>query len=466
MKVTARHYARLGIVQYLYYLDVQNCSLDDGDEQLLLDVNVIIRGDLAYFQKLLQAIPPKIPEIDELLATAMHRSVDEIDAVERAILRLGVYELIAEPDVPLKVVANECIELSREFGNPDSYRFINGTLDKLAFNSAVRLPVLMGKQDQACVGREFEIINRYFADRQANDDVRILTGIGDDCAILDGSPNRLLVTTDTLIENVHFPASTDARRIGYKALAVSLSDLASKGARPAYALLNLSLAEYDQEWLARFSRGFFDLASEYGVVLIGGDTVRGPLVVSITAFGYASVECCPLRNGARPGDVIYVTGTLGDAALGLFASRFGSSLEQQEIAHLQQCLEFPNPRVAAGQVIARHATASIDLSDGLIADLSHILNASGVGASIELSRIPLSSSYQKLLADIGWHGALAHGDDYELCFTVPEPLPATVLDEVGIPLHCIGRIHEGEGLAIVQPDGQLYPIESVGYSHF
>ncbi len=466
MTVSARHYARLGAVQYLYSWDVQHRSLNRIDEQILIDSAVLLSGDLAYFQKLLQSIPPRIAEIDEILSTAIHRRIDAIDPVELAILRLGVYELIAEYDVPLKVIANECIELSREFGNPGSYKFINGTLDKLAFSEQDRLRRLISRRRQQTDSREFELVRSYFADRQ-DKDASVLTGIGDDCAIVDiPADQQLLITTDTLLENVHFPASTNARQIGYKSLAVSLSDLASKGARPVYALLNLSLPEYDPTWLAQFSRGLFDLASEYNVSLIGGDTVSGPLAVSMTAFGLAGANQCPLRSGARPGDAIYVTGTLGDAALGLVSSRLGRSLDQKETEYLQRRLESPQPRVEAGLALAGYATSSIDISDGLIADLRHILDASGVGASIELEQIPLSPVYRKLLDDIGWDFALAHGDDYELCFTVREDLPDSVLIESGIPLSRIGVIREGAGVEIRQRDGEIYKIEAAGFSHF
>ncbi len=465
MTVSARHYARLGAVQYLYSWDVQNQSVNQVDDQILIDSNVLLKGDLVYFQKLLKSIPPKISQLDEIISKVVHWKIDTIDPVERAILRLGVYEMTCEYDVPLKVITNECIELSREFGNPDSYKFINGTLDKLAFSEHVRLSKLIQRGSQPS-SREFELIQRYFADRQSYDE-SVLTGIGDDCAIVDiPADQQLLVTTDTLHENVHFPASTKARQIGYKSLAVSLSDLASKGAKPKYAMLNLSLPGYDPAWLAEFSRGFFDLAAQFNIGLIGGDTVRGPLSIGITAFGIATVSQCPLRSGALPGDAIHVTGTLGDAALGLIASRLGNSLNRKDTEFLQRRLELPQPRVRAGQVIARYATSSIDLSDGLIADLSHILVASGVGASIDLEKVPLSPVYQHLLTDVGWDYALAHGDDYELCFTISQDLPESAIEEAAVPMSRIGTVVEGEGIEIRQPNGEIYQIQSSGYSHF
>ena len=466
MTPSARHYARLGAVQYLYSWSVQNESINRADDQLLIDSNVLLHGDLAYFQKLMRSIPPRIEQIDALLAQAIHRKIDTIDPVELAILRLGVYEMIAEFEVPLKVITNECIELSREFGNVSSYKFINGTLDKLAFSDNIKPGILSSNAQSQHPGHEFDLIERYFANRQGNHS-SVVAGIGDDCAIVNvPADQQLLVTTDTLIENVHFAATTNARHIGHKSLAVSLSDLAAKGARPHYALLNLSMPQYDKAWLAEFSRGFFDMSTRHGVALIGGDTARGPLAISITAFGLAKAGESPLRSGAQAGDVIYVTGTLGDAALGLAESRLGLKLEDGEIEYLQQRLERPEPRVKAGQVLAPYATASIDISDGLIADLGHILHASQVSATIELDNIPMSPVYRKLLPDIGWDFALAYGDDYELCFTAHEDLPASVIDEAGIAITKIGQVGDGEGLQLRQSDGSSYEPRQAGYVHF
>ncbi len=466
MTVSARHLARLGAVQYLYSWSVQNQSIHRTDDQILIDANVLLQGDLVYFQKLLGSIPSRVEDIDALIATVVNRRIDSIDPVELAILRLGVYELIYEYDVPLKVITNECIELSREFGNPTGYKFINATLDKLAFGGGNRLQTAARKRTKSSDPSEFDLIKSYFANRQ-NSVPSVVTGIGDDCAIVDvPSDQQMLITTDTLLENVHFSADTSARQIGHKALAVSLSDLAAKGARPVYATLNLSLPRYDKLWLAQFSRGLFDLLTRHEVILIGGDTVRGPLTISITAFGLASADQCPLRSGARPGDHIYVSGTLGDAALGLLSSRLGQQLDSREMQYIVQRLERPEPRVAAGRAIARCATAAIDLSDGLIADLSHILDASEVGATIELDQIPLSSAYRKVLNDVGWDYALAHGDDYELCFTSHGELPDDVITNAQVPLCRIGTIREQKGVDIRQSNGQSYAPKAFGYSHF
>lgn len=466
MTVSARHLARLGAVQYLYSWSIQNQSINRTDDQILIDANVLLQGDLAYFQKLLSSIPTRVVEIDGLIATVVNRTIESIDPVELAILRLGVYELIYEFDVPLRVITNECIELSRDFGNPTGYKFINATLDKLAFGDGTRLQPPSRSKTQSSDYSEFELIQSYFANRQ-KPAPSVLTGIGDDCAVVDiPSGQQLLITTDTLLENVHFPADTNARQIGHKALAVSLSDLAAKGARPVYATLNLSLPSYDKLWLAQFSRGLFDLLTRYDVALIGGDTVRGPLAITVTAFGLANADHCPLRSGARPGDSIYVSGTLGDAALGLVASRLGQKLDEREMQYIAQRLEHPEPRVEVGQAIAQFATASIDLSDGLLADLSHVLEASAVGAVIELDQIPLSSAYRKVLEDVGWDYALAHGDDYELCFTSSRDLPDKVVNDTRVPLCRIGTIREQKGVEIRQPDGQIYAPNAFGYSHF
>ncbi len=466
MTVSARHYARLGAVQYLYSWSLEKQSIDRVDEQVLIDANVLTQGDLAYFQKLMRSIPPRVSQIDELITQVINRRIDVIDPVELAILRLGVYELIYEYDVPLKVITNECIELSREFGNPASYKFINGTLDKIAFGKKAPLQSALGKKYKSSNRSEFELIESYFANRQQQVE-SVVTGIGDDCAVVDiPAGQQLLITTDTLLESVHFPAGTNARNVGHKALAVSLSDLAAKGAQPVYATLNLSLPTYDKLWLAQFSRGLFDLSDRFDVALIGGDTVCGPLAISMTAFGLATANPCPLRSGACPGDGIYVTGTLGDAALGLVASRLGHSLDAKETEYIEQRLERPEPRLDAGRAVARLASSSIDISDGLIGDLSHILDASGVGASLELDRIPLSPVYQKLLADVGWDFALTHGDDYEICFTASDELPAKVIESAQVPISRIGTVKESQGIEIKKPDGRLYQIEVPGYSHF
>ena len=469
MSISARHYARLGAVQYLYTWEAQQESGGNVDEPTMIDSNVLVQGDLHYLQKLLTSIPPRIPEIDSILASVINRNIQSVDRVGLAILRLGTYELIADPDIPPKVVVDECIQLSREFGNPDSYRFINGTLHNLAFNDKSFLMSTSPTSKSKKSDREFSLIKRYF--KQNESDVDGLTlGIGDDCAVVDIPPGKqLLISTDTFSEGVHFPAGTDAESIGFKSLAASLSDLAAMGAFPAFATLNLSIPKYDDRWLKDFSNGFFKLAKEYRVNLIGGDTTAGPLNVGVTVYGLAnSAEWVP-RTGAQPGDYVCVTGNLGDAALGLVNRRLGLQISSLEANHLKQKLERPKPQITAGQIIRKFASAVIDISDGLIADLSHILEASGVSATIELEKIPISNTYRKLLSTVGWDYALSHGDDYELCFTVPaDRLKEVASDLSKQRIHCsqVGTIKEGKGLRVLHSTGKDYEIKRKGFTHF
>jgi len=257
--MSARHFARLGAVQFLYWQNLRDGTKDDSDEQCLIDLNVLQYGDLAYFQKLIRSIPPRIPELKSILRSVIHRDLKSVDQVEYAILLLGVYELKFEQDIPPKVVTNECIELSREFGNPDSYKFVNGTLDQLAFGETGSLRASKKKTKGNSRSSELELIEKH-CKRPRNSNHGVVLGIGDDCAILKiPDDEELIVSTDSLLRNVHFPNGTAARDIGFKSLAVSLSDLAAMGARPAYATLNLSIPKEDQRWLKQFSAGFFEL---------------------------------------------------------------------------------------------------------------------------------------------------------------------------------------------------------------
>ncbi len=315
---------------------------------------------------------------------------------------------------------------------------------------------------------EFGLIERYFT-RPARHPEAVL-GVGDDAALiaLPGARAQLAVTTDTLIEGVHFPQGAPGYDVGYKALAVNVSDLAAMGARPLAFLLNLSLPEADPAWLARFRDGLFALADAAALDLIGGDTVRGPLSITITALGTVAPGAALRRNGARPGDRVYVSGLLGEAALGFF-TRSGrlalpSVFHEQVLARLDR----PFPRIEEGQALVGIASAAIDISDGLVADLGHILKASGVGAELDLRRLPLSEAYDAAFPTVGYDPALVFGDDYELCFTVP---PERVKALAGITprfacgFHDIGGIVAGSGLVL--RDGQgVYTPARAGYNHF
>ena len=310
---------------------------------------------------------------------------------------------------------------------------------------------------------EFDLIARIRRRAATRSDV--LLGIGDDCALLAPPPGMLLaVTTDTLNAGVHFPADTAPVNLGWKALAVNLSDLAAMGAQPAWCTLALSLPQADPVWLDAFCDGFLALAQDHGVALVGGDTTRGPLAVMLTAHGFVPPGAALRRDGAGVGDEVWVSGTLGDAAGALAQWRAGRAIAPA----LRARLDRPTPRVALGLALRGIASSCIDISDGLLADLAHIARASGVAAELEADALPASPALQAAFAD-GERRVLqaTGGDDYELCFTAPAAQRAAVQAlgaRLGLPLARIGRIVAGRGVHCAGLEG-LGPL-APGYQHF
>ena len=314
---------------------------------------------------------------------------------------------------------------------------------------------------------EFELIRRYFVCQPvARADV--VAGIGDDCALLSPPAGQLLaVTSDLLVEGVHFFPDVDPASLGHKALAVNLSDLAAMGAEPAWFMLNLTLPAIDESWLAAFCQGMFVLAREHNVQLVGGDTARGPLAIGIEAQGFVPATMALRRSGAKAGDRIYVTGTLGDAAVALQHRLGKQRLSESDFTVVADRLDRPTPRLREGLALRGLAHAAIDISDGLLADLGHILAMSQAGARIYLDKIPLSAICRAHVDKFGWEAALATGDDYELCFTVPPQNVATVEKlTFACGLHCIGEIEAETGLRIVDTSGQFYQPAFSGHDHF
>jgi thiamine-monophosphate kinase len=319
------------------------------------------------------------------------------------------------------------------------------------------------------VETEFDIIRRFFT-RQPVNRSEVLAGIGDDAAVLQLPFDReLLLCIDTLVAGVHFPEATPAAAIGHKALAVNLSDLAAMGAEAAWATLALTLPEPDPDWLEAFAGGFFALASRHGVQLVGGDTTRGPLTVTVQAHGFTPPGQALLRTGARPGDRIYVTGTLGDASLAL-------RLRDTAAAELRARLDYPEPRLEAGSLLRGLASASIDISDGLLADLGHLLEYNGLGASLQIDDLPRSDAFIAALqgqdavpAGLCYELPLSGGDDYELCFTVPEHHCADIEQRLnGLPCGCtaIGVVEAQPGIRCYLQGGGSYQPAGTGYLHF
>ena len=312
---------------------------------------------------------------------------------------------------------------------------------------------------------EFSLIDRYFR-RTGAGRADVVLGIGDDAALLRVPEGQeLVVTVDSLVAGVHFPLDAAPADIGHKALAVNLSDLAAMGATPSWVTLALTLPGAEADWLQAFCAGFFALADRHEVQLVGGDTTHGPLSITVQAMGLVPAGRALRRDGARPGDAILVTGSLGDAALALARGAAAPP-------GLRARLDRPLPRIAAGQVLREFASSAIDISDGLLADLGHIVRASGVGAELWVDELPRSVAFHQSLdpAQADWHALpLAGGDDYELCVTLaPEQLAAARarLAELDLPLTQVGQICHGQGIHCRHGDGRAYMPTATGYDHF
>lgn len=309
---------------------------------------------------------------------------------------------------------------------------------------------------------EFALIRRYFSGLAAAHEGVVL-GVGDDAALLAPRPGHQLVATcDTLIRGRHFPDDTAAFDIGWKSLAVNLSDLAAMGAQPRWFLLALSLPEADERWLADFCAGIKSLADRHGVALVGGDTTRGALSITITAMGEVPAGTALLRGGARVDDCVCVTGTLGDAAAALALLQKGT-----RDAALLARLDRPEPRIAAGLALRGIAHAAIDLSDGLAGDLQHILDASGVGAEVRTDQLPCSPAFLRLTPHASrLTHQLAGGDDYELCLCIAPDRIEAARAALDVPLTVIGRITAGPGLRCIDASGATIAFDRSAYRHF
>lgn len=318
---------------------------------------------------------------------------------------------------------------------------------------------------------EFEIIRRFFT-RPARGAV---LGVGDDAAILRARRGaELVVTVDMLVEGRHFARRADPRALGHKALAVNLSDVAAMGATPRWATLSIALPRPDGRWLAAFSGGFMRLARRHGVDLVGGDTTRGPLNISVQVIGEVPAGAALRRDGARPGDDVWVSGALGDAALALAAIAGRIAMPRGQRAGLERRLHAPVPRLALGIALRGAATSAIDVSDGLVADLGHICERSRVSAVVELARVPVSAALRRYRdRPVGRAAMLSGGDDYELAFTAPPRRRAAIARisrRLRIRLTRIGRIvaarRNQPPVTVLGPNGRALALVRTGYKHF
>ena len=319
--------------------------------------------------------------------------------------------------------------------------------------------------------KEFNVIEDFFKAKslQRKD---VIIGIGDDGAVTHIPQGQALVTTtDTLISGVHFLADTSPHAIAQKAIAVNLSDLAAMGAEPAWMSLSLSLPELDESWLEAFSNGLQEHAIYYSVQLIGGDTVKGPLAITITAQGFVPFDQALTRSNAKPGDSVYVTGTLGDAGLGLHIAQkkcvLGDQLNQD---YLLNRLNYPTPRLLVGTSLRRIASACIDISDGLVSDIKHILKASQCGATLHVDKLPMSQALKESVSSSqAIDYALSAGDDYELLFTVSEEQKGhleTALASANVHATYIGQLNGCAGKLELRQADKAYEYSTEGYQHF
>jgi thiamine-monophosphate kinase len=311
--------------------------------------------------------------------------------------------------------------------------------------------------------KEFQLIRQIQRDTSVSDRW-VKLGIGDDAAVLELPPGEHLVAaTDTLNAGTHFPAETSPADIGYKSLAVNLSDMAAMGAIPRWVLLSLSLPDADPGWIRSFIAGFKSLAKTHAVSLVGGDTTSGPLSVSMTALGTVKPGLQLLRSGAAPGDLLVVSGTIGGAARVLDLLKAGQAVTQRHL------LERPQPRVKLGRSLPGYASACIDISDGLLADLGHVTEASRCGARLDIEKLPQAEVLAELDDEVKWNYQLSGGDDYELLFTLPRRHEALLADWsqlLDINLSIIGEIEKQPGIRCLTAAGMEYHPQGSGFEHF
>jgi thiamine-monophosphate kinase len=313
---------------------------------------------------------------------------------------------------------------------------------------------------------EFDLIRQFFT-RPVH---KAALGVGDDCALIEGRPgHQLAISTDMLVSGRHFFPDVPPRALGHKALAVNLSDLAAMGAEPRAFTLALALPEADPAWLAELAAGMLALADAHGCELIGGDTTKGPLTLCITVFGDVPGRQALRRDAARPGDDIWISGTLGDARLALGDCRGEWLLPEPDFTIIRPRMDTPTPRVALGMALRGIAHAALDISDGLIGDLGHILTRSALGAIIDVDALPRSEVLGAQPLARQRECVLAGGDDYELCFTAPvgaREAIAGISRQLGLPLTRAGSITPEPGLRLVDGDGNPYAFSGTAFDHF
>lgn len=313
---------------------------------------------------------------------------------------------------------------------------------------------------------EFDIIRRYFTRQNS-----AVLSVGDDAALVEVTPGyQLAISTDMLVSGRHFFPDADPFKLGHKSLAVNLSDMAAMGALPRWATLSLALPDVNEPWLEKFSDGFFALADKFNIALIGGDTTKGSLNICVTIMGETKPDEALRRDGAKVGDEIWVSGNLGDAALALAALQQRIILPPDVSAQCEAALHTPQPQVTLGLALRGIANSAIDISDGLLADLGHILERSNLGAEIYFDKLPASKILRTRLSDpLAQQCLLAGGDDYQLCFTAPTALREQVIkagNSANVAVTCIGRMVAENKLTLLDTDNRAMKIRATGFDHF
>lgn len=449
----ARSRARRLAIQAVYQWQMTGQDFDEISAQFAAEDDYD-KADAGYFAELLRAAITGAA--DGELQQCMDMPLESVDPIERAIVRNAAYEILCRDDIDSAVAITEAVRLAKKYGADQGYRFVNGVLDRLAKRCS-----------GGAVGEE-QLVRAHLV-REVGDDA-VVVGIGDDAAVLGPVLGQLVVTADTLVAGTHFNADADAGDIGHKALAVNLSDIAAMGAAPRWALLALTLPRADEDWVSRFAAGFFALADSCKVSLVGGDTARGPLSATVQLMGTASGGCMT-RTGARDGDGIYLTGAVGDAGL---AARRAERLNRCGAGAAKACRRKaarPSPRIVEGQLIAQHASAAIDVSDGVFMDLSRLLDAGGVGGEVGMERIPVSRTFRDCCDTAAdWLSALTYGDDYELLFTMDDAhldeLQQSLTEAAACGVTRIGRITAQTGLRCTFRDDAMELPRSPGHDHF
>lgn len=470
----ARSSARLAALQALYQIEASGSparivAKEFVDHRIdeVIDDTPLEKADVKFFTDIVMGVHERLDEIDEQIKSNLSEdwTMERIESVARAALRAGVYEIIARVDVPTKVIINEYIDATKAFFDDGTPAFVNGVLDKVAKDKR-------GQGDKLTTS-EFDLISKFFTPLTTEGAPAF--SLKNDAAILSPNPGKDLVfTKDALVADVHFFSGDDPANIAERCLRSNLSDLAAMGAEPLGYLLSIALPKTGldlETWLASFTKGLAANQKLFRWSLWGGDTVSttGPITISVTAIGEVESGKTLSRDGAKEGDGIYVTGTLGDAAIAVEILK--NNLECDKKGHFLKRFYKPMPRLKLGKKLLDVASSAMDISDGLIGDLSHICKHSNVGAVIYQDKIPLSPAFSSVLktksnySKYSWCG----GDDYELLFTVPQVNESEILNMLQCQTHSITRIGEvtaSQEIILCDENGNELDIGKLGYRHF